>query len=82
MGGYPQYMIINQSGSKLTGEQRHEHPEIMGMKDLDKLYYSDLIEKSLHIIFMHLTLLQHHQFLQMVFTINMTHYSILKQNNI
>ena len=29
-GGYPQYMIINQSGSKLTGEQRHEHPEIMG----------------------------------------------------
>lgn len=29
-GGFPQYMIINQAVSKLTGEQKHEHPEILG----------------------------------------------------
>lgn len=29
---FPQYMIINQSGSKLTGEQRHVHPSIMSDK--------------------------------------------------
>ncbi len=26
---FPQYMIINQSGSKLTGAQKHDHPTIM-----------------------------------------------------
>ncbi len=27
--GFPQYMIVNQSGSMLTGEQKHTHPTII-----------------------------------------------------